>query len=73
MSGYWQGTVMCPRKGLAHISYEKCLEIYDEVACGKCKNKFHILQEQQEDLMLEKKKKAERLSLKPTRGRNRSE
>jgi hypothetical protein len=69
MSGYWHGTVMCPRKGLSHISNERCLELYDTDMCGPCKNKFHILQEQQEDLMLEKKKKAERLALKPTRGR----
>lgn len=60
---------MCPRKGFAHISHERCLEMYDEGMCNPCTNKFSILQEQQEDLLLEKRNKAERLELKPKRGR----
>ena len=60
---------MCPRKGVSHISYERCLEMYDEERCGRCTNKFSILQEQQEELLSEKLKKADRVALKPTRGR----
>jgi hypothetical protein len=43
--------------------------MYDEERCGRCTNKFSILQEQQEELLSEKLKKADRVALKPTRGR----
>lgn len=58
-SEYWDGTVMCPRKGLCHISHRRCLTMYDEQRCDGCENKSVILADIERQRLAEAKSKAE--------------
>jgi hypothetical protein len=46
-SGYWQGMVLCRRKGFCHMTREQCLATHDLNACGDCSHFMNFLQEQE--------------------------
>lgn len=69
---YWDGTVMCPRKGWCHINHGQCLSMHDETSCGSCRNKDVILVEIERGKLAVAKSKAECKALsnqKPRAGR----
>lgn len=68
MFDYWDGMVLCPRKGLAHILGDTCLKIYGD-ECGGCGNKDLTIErnsrvEEEEEL----RKKERRELVGPKRG-----
>ena len=67
--GYWDGTVLCPRKGLSHINHKMCSDLYDVTECGPCGNRDEILQIQAQESVDEMQLKAERRALSSGRKR----
>ena len=44
MIDLWEGTVVCHRKALSHISHSQCLELSSKPEqCGSCGNQKHIV------------------------------
>lgn len=44
MFDIWEGTVVCHRKALSHISHSRCQELHKEPSmCGSCSNHNHVI------------------------------
>ena len=59
--------VLCHRKGMCHISYEKCVDLHDVERCSGCPNFLKILELEEEAAVTEELKRVERRQLKRKR------
>jgi hypothetical protein len=65
---YWQGTVLCPRKGLSHITREACLELASDQGCGSCRAHVYASREIAKEKRAEADRKAACKTLGSRRG-----
>ena len=58
---YWEGTVLCRRRGLCHITNEQCIESHEISVCGDCPHFMRILRRQEAEDLEEMKLDAEKV------------